>query len=57
MSQQIRSAKAGVFAKLKNIKLFNKVHIEYGAATWPGGSDLAPDAMYDDIKLRGISTL
>ena len=47
------SDKAGVFAKLQDIALFNQAFIEYGAVTWPGELDLAPDAMYENIKNHG----
>jgi hypothetical protein len=53
MKSLILGQKAGVFAKLRDITLFNKVRIELGAATWPGEIDLAPDAMYDEIKQNG----
>lgn len=53
MRQCIMSSKAGVFATLQDIHLFNQVHLEYGAVTWPGGIDLAPDTMYDEIKRSG----
>ena len=36
---------------------FAKVFLEYGALTWPGGIDLAPDAMYQRIRESGTSTL
>jgi hypothetical protein len=44
----------GVFADLKNPQLFQQVHIDDGAVSWPGNIDLAPDAMYDSIKSDGI---
>lgn len=53
MEQRIMSPKAGVFSSLRNINLFNQVYLEYGAVTWPGELDLAPDAMYDEIKNNG----
>lgn len=53
MSLRITSDKAGVFAALKDVHLFNQVRLEYGVATWPGEIDLAPDAMYDEIKCNG----
>ena len=34
--------------------IFGMVFLEYGAVTWPGEIDLAPDAMYDAIKTTGI---
>jgi len=53
MSRLIHSSEAGVFAVLQDEELFSKVGLEYGAVTWPGGLDLAPDAMYDAICLNG----
>lgn len=41
---------AGVFSHLKDPDEFEKVYVHEGAVTWPGGLDLAPDAMYDDIR-------
>ena len=43
----------GVFAALKDPALFVQARIESGAVTWPGDLDLAPDAMYAEIKSRG----
>ena len=43
----------GVFEVLKDAALFRRVYVELGAVTWPGGLDLAPDAMYDEIKRSG----
>lgn len=54
MKQLIMSQKAGVFAKLIDVSIFNQVRLEYGAVTWPYEIDLAPDAMYDEIKRNGI---
>ena len=36
---------------------FSKVYLEHGALTWPGGIDLAPDAMYLRIRASGTSIL
>jgi hypothetical protein len=49
----ITSPQAGVFARLRDRVLFEQVHLAYGAVTWPGEIDLAPDAMYDEIKRNG----
>ena len=54
MEHRIRSSKAGVFARLVDKTTFNQVHLEYGAVTWPNEIDLAPDAMYDEIKSNGV---
>jgi hypothetical protein len=45
----IGSPNPGVFAALADPSIFNQAHIEYGAVTWPGEIDLAPDAMYAEI--------
>jgi hypothetical protein len=47
------SPEAGVFEQLKDPEIFNQVRIEYGAVTWPGEIDLAPDAMHDELAARG----
>ena len=43
----------GVFEVLRDPKLFAQVFVELGVVTWPGELDLAPDAMYDEIKAHG----
>ncbi|MEO7648521.1 MAG: DUF2442 domain-containing protein [Gemmatimonadaceae bacterium] len=43
----------GVFKVLRDPDLFARVGIDQGAVTWPGGLDLAPDAMYDEIRANG----
>jgi Protein of unknown function (DUF2442) len=43
----------GVFEVLKDPIVFAQARIEAGAVTWPGDLDLAPDAMYAEIKSRG----
>jgi len=44
---------AGVFASLREPSMFEAVHVEPGAVTWPGEIDLAPDALYAAIKEKG----
>lgn len=44
----------GVFEALKNPDLFSKVNCEHGFVEWPGDIDLAPDAMYEEVKRSGI---
>lgn len=53
LSRLIFSDNAGVFAMLADSRRFSEVTIEYGAVSWPGGLDLAPDAMYDEIHAHG----
>ena len=43
----------GVFAALNDPEVFGTVHIDGGAVAWPGGADLAPDAMYRAVKRSG----
>src|SRR3990167_3745794 len=42
----------GVFARLKNPVFFNQVSVKKGVVTWPGGLNLDPDTLYDEIKQR-----
>jgi len=53
MADLVHSSRAGVFAALRDEILFRQVRLEYGAVTWPGDLDLAPDAMYGAIKIYG----
>lgn len=40
-----------VFEPLKDPALFGQAAVdEFGAIGWPSGADLAPDALYDDLK-------
>ena len=50
MSALVWSENAGVFAALRDETVFRQVFLEYGAVTWPGEIDLAPDAMYEEIQ-------
>jgi hypothetical protein len=53
LSRLVMSENAGIFARLRDPVLFAQAYIEYGAVVWPGEIDLAPDAMYDEIKKHG----
>jgi hypothetical protein len=44
---------SGVFEPLKAPEVFRQARVEAGAVTWPGDIDLAPDAMYREIKSSG----
>ena len=44
---------AGVFIPLRDPAKFAEAYVHNGAVTWPGELDLAPDAMYDDIRAGG----
>lgn len=53
MGGLIQGSNAGVFARLSDPALFAKASVQYGAVAWPGELDLAPDAMYAEIKKSG----
>ncbi|WP_246118628.1 DUF2442 domain-containing protein [Desulfobotulus alkaliphilus] len=53
MKQFLFSDSAGVFSSLRDDKIFSSADLVYGAVTWPGELDLAPDAMYEQIKAHG----
>ena len=43
----------GVFKHLRDQGQFQKVMLVDGVVTWPGELDIAPDAMYQEIKTHG----
>ena len=43
----------GVFAALRDPAAFAQVCCEHGYVEWPGDLDLAPDAMYAEIRKSG----
>ncbi|MBE0695479.1 MAG: DUF2442 domain-containing protein [Anaerolineaceae bacterium] len=53
MKSFLFSDQAGVFNDLRDPDRFALAALVYGAVTWPGDLDLAPDAMYDQIKAVG----
>lgn len=46
-------AKGTVFEPLRDPNVFAQVRVVMGAVQWANGADLAPDAMYDAIKIHG----
>ena len=40
----------GVFAPFADQDFFKQATLENGVVVWPGGLDIAPDAMYREIK-------
>lgn len=48
---------SGVFAPLKDPAYFRQVYVDHGTVAWPGEIDLAPDAMYQEIKANGVWVL
>lgn len=53
MAREVHAADAGVFAALADPERFADARVEFGAVTWPGEIDLAPDAMHAEIKAAG----
>jgi hypothetical protein len=53
VSAMILGPRAGVFEPLRDESKFRAVYVELGAVSWPGDLDLAPDAMYDEIRAHG----
>lgn len=53
MGALLHSPYAGVFGQLADPVRFAEAYVEYGAVIWPGEIDLAPDAMYTEIKKNG----
>jgi hypothetical protein len=43
----------GALAPLRDVGLFDQVFIDCGAVAWPGEIDLAPDAMYAEVRSHG----
>ena len=53
----MNSAKKRPWAKpLRDAKRFAKVYVEHGALSWPGGIDLAPEAIYALVHKLPLAT-
>lgn len=50
LSALIHADDAGVFSVLTDPALFAQAHVVHGAVTWPGDIDLAPDALYAQVR-------
>ena len=46
-----------VFEPLRDPAEFGRARIVMGAIQWPNGAELAPDAMHDVLRERGVWTL
>lgn len=57
MSAMLLSDRAGVFERLRDTTQFAAVYIDGDAVAWAGDLDLAPDAMYDEIRANGRWTI
>lgn len=46
-----------IFEQLRDPAAFSQAQVVLGAIRWPNGADLAPDAMYDAVRERGVWVL
>ena len=46
-----------IFEALRDPAAFAQAQVVLGVIQWPNGADLAPDAMYDAIRERGVWVL
>jgi len=46
-----------LFEPLRESSLFSRAAAHLGVVEWPGEIDLAPDAMYDEIRAHGVWVL
>ena len=46
-----------LFEPLRDPAAFSLVQVVLGVIQWPNGADLAPDAMYDAVRERGVWVL
>lgn len=53
----IHQENAGVFKALRDKNIFNQVHVYFGAPTWPGEIDLAPDTLHALVLISPHCTL
>ena len=42
----------GILAPLADQTYFTQARLEDGVVTWPGGAEIAPDAMYDEVLAK-----
>jgi hypothetical protein len=54
MRDLIFSSCAGVFAALRDERIFSDVSLIHGDVIWANGLDIAPDAMYDEFREHGV---
>jgi hypothetical protein len=57
MAAFVGSEAAGVFTALRDEAAFRQARMRFGAVSWPGDLDLAPDAMHRATKEHGKWTL
>ncbi len=54
VSALVNGPDAGVFEVLRDPAFFATAYLDCGAVAWPNGADLAPDAMYKEIRRCGV---
>jgi len=54
VSALVNGPNAGVFEALRDPAFFATAYLDCGAVAWPNGADLAPDAMYKEIRRCGV---
>lgn len=54
ISALVHGQDAGVFKALRDPAFFATAYLDCGAVAWPNGADLAPDAMYKEIRRSGV---
>lgn len=54
LSALVQAPDAGVFTALCDPAFFASASLVCGAVTWPNGADMAPDAMYKEIRRCGV---
>ncbi|WP_084386502.1 DUF2442 domain-containing protein [Castellaniella caeni] len=52
LAAKVHSPGAGVFSVLADPAVFARAHVVLGAVTWFDDLDLAPDALYDEIRAQ-----
>ena len=41
----------GIFKDLKDVEIFNKVHVSFDTIEWVNGADLCPELLYRDSQV------
>jgi hypothetical protein len=54
MSQLVAGEHSGIYAALRDEKLFSQVRIELGALTWTNGADLDPEWTHEELAKNPI---
>lgn len=48
----------GIFSELKNVSLFNTVHVSFDTIEWNNGADLDPEILYEEsVPIHAKSSL